>query len=66
MERRPRTYILFIDFAKAFDKVNRGRLLNKMIDMGFNQKLTRAIRKLITGTYMEVQGETVETELGVP
>ena len=66
VKNRPKTFILFIDFAKAFDKVNRGRLLNKMTQMKFHPQLVLAVKNLIQNTYMEVQGQKVKTESGVP
>jgi hypothetical protein len=43
VSKRIKQYILFIDFRKAFDKVNREKLLKKMLLMGFSKALVIAI-----------------------
>lgn len=34
--RRKKQYVLFVDFAKAFDRVDRDILLQKMLERGYN------------------------------
>jgi hypothetical protein len=47
-EKRP-LYLLFVDFAKAFDTVNRNLLWQKLRGMGVDGNLIRAIRSLYEG-----------------
>lgn len=63
---RRKQYLLFIDFAKAFDKVNRDILFEKMRLKGYNPQLIEAIRNLISKTWMNYQDENIVTEVGTP
>ena len=66
VNKRQRTFVLFIDLKKAFDKVNRQHLLNKMERYGFAGNLIDAIENLIMDTEVIVDGKRYPTELGVP
>ena len=41
---RERSFLLFIDFRKAFDVVNRQMLLEKMSKQGLSQQMVEAFR----------------------
>ena len=47
--------ILYLDFAKAFDKVDLGLLLLKVRDLGVMGKLGTWIAEFITGCYQAVK-----------
>jgi hypothetical protein len=64
--RRIKQYILFIDFKKAFDKVNREKLLKKMLKMGFSKALVIAIQNMLTSTSINLEGENIKTYNGLP
>ena len=40
-------YLIFIDYSKAFDKVDHGRLFDVMLDMG----IPRHLVELVAGLY---------------
>ena len=58
--------MLFIDYTKAFDKVDRVLLINKMLSRGYNPQLVQAIKNLISDTRVIVDGEEIPTQLGTP
>jgi hypothetical protein len=58
---RPRMLYAFIDLKKAFDKVDRAILIDKLRKKGIDEYLVRAVSDLLTNTQMSVQGEKVPT-----
>ena len=63
--RKVRT-LLFVDLAKAFDKVDRLLLLRKLQDLHIPGHLLNAICALLRSTKMTVDQQTVPTLTGVP
>jgi exonuclease III len=64
------TYLLFVDFKKAFDSVSRKRLFEKMVSIGVDGKVIRAIRSLYQGHSARVRvdgnlSREFSVELGV-
>ena len=63
---------LFLDIRKAFDRVNRGKLLQDLYDSGVRGRLSLAIKALLTGKSYRVLHKGVisrhhyTTENGVP
>ena len=47
---RPKQYLLFIDFQKAFDSVNRRMLLENLANKGVSLKLIKSLQALMIGT----------------
>ena len=66
LKKRPDYFKVNIDAAKAFDSVDRDKLISKMEEKGVDAALTLAIRGTLTNTFMEVNGRSVETVVGVP
>lgn len=66
MDLRSKHFICFVDLKKAFDKVNRQTPLNVLIQKKFNASLVRAIHGLLSNTSATINGEKVDTEIGVP
>lgn len=63
--------LLFIDFSKAFDRVNHQYLLETMKRMGFTQENIAVIRNVITGMSAKIsvncqQTRPIEIKRGVP
>jgi hypothetical protein len=48
------TYILFIDYEKAFDKVPLGRLWNIMKSRGFLDHIVKTVQSLSINTRMKI------------
>ena len=44
---RIKTYVLFIDLKKAFDKVPRRRLVDKLLTQGFRPSLVQTIHNIL-------------------
>jgi len=58
--RRQPLYMCFVDFEKAFDKVNHKKLWKVMVDMGFAKHLVALIRALYENqkSNVRIHGET--------
>ena len=41
-------YLIFIDYSKAFDKVDHGRLFDIMLDMGIRRHLVELVEMCFT------------------
>lgn len=54
------TYLMFVDFKKAFDSVPRAKLMEKLLSMGVDGKVLRVIRSLYQGhsARVRVDGQT--------
>jgi len=63
---RPTLSLLFIDFHKAFDKVDRQKLINKLQQTNIPTPLVNAAALLLTNTRMIVNNKKVDTYSGVP
>ena len=59
MEFQQPLFLCFIDYSKAFDCVQHGKLWNIMTEMGFSSHVVKPIRSLYSG-----QEATVRTESG--
>ena len=64
-DKRCTHYLLFIDISKAFDSIDRNKLLKMMADRNFNGLLIKAFEKLFADTRMVINGEKVYTNKGV-
>ena len=63
---RPRTYIVFIDLKKAFDKVDRDKLMQTMESKGFDPSIIKAYAHFCQDMKMKMpNGEEVNTNVGV-
>ena len=54
-QAKKNTYLVFIDFSKAFDRVDRNRLLWRLDQVGVKGKMLRYIQKLLQGTKATVR-----------
>ena len=64
--QREKTYLLFIDLKKAFEKVPRRGLIQKMTDMNIIVQLVETIHEILRGTKAEVNDEKINMDIGVP
>ena len=64
-KKRPKTYVVFIDLKKAFDTVNRAKLLQIMLDRGFDHLAVRAYRNFCDGMKLRTEEHKVLTNIGV-
>ncbi|XP_068246515.1 uncharacterized protein [Palaemon carinicauda] len=58
-------YIIFVDFAKAYDKINRKTLIGLLQRMGCGSNIVRAIRNSLETTSSMIGNSTIEAEAGV-
>jgi hypothetical protein len=66
VKNRKKTYVIIIDSVKAFDNMRRQILIKDLIEMGVEPTLIKATKALLTDTYMELNGEKIQTEKGGP
>ena len=64
-QRRPKTYVVFIDLRKAFDTVNRAQLIGIMLDRGFDATVVQAFRSFCDGMRLRTDEREVLTTVGV-
>ena len=55
-----------MDAAKAFDSVLRHKVIEIMHEKNVNSTIVNAIANLLDETFMQVDGNTFETYVGVP
>ena len=58
--------MVFYDFVKAYDNINRQILVRKYLQNGVNPTIVRAKKNLLTNTWMDLNGELIPTEKGSP
>jgi hypothetical protein len=63
---RERTLMTFIDFRKAFDRIDREILCFKMKKFGIKDSLIGAIQSMLFKTSLNLNGEVIETFIGGP
>ena len=62
---RRRKYAVFIDLEKAFDKVNRQILINKMFAKRIEAPYLDAVRLNLINSKAHIQGEVIDQRIGV-
>ena len=55
-----------MDLKRAFDSVPRARLLEKLKQKGVSQQLINFFADSLMDTTMNVKGEKIKTNIGVP
>jgi exonuclease III len=63
--KRRKLYLLFIDFSKAYDRVPRHQLLERLTSLGCGAAMTNTIAAIYTNTKMILQTATITASLGV-
>ena len=72
LENNENVDVIYLDFAKAFDKVDHGILFHKLRDLGISSKVGKWLFSFLTNRLLQavkVNGETSQTEAvisGVP
>ena len=66
VEAREKCWVLFIDFAKAFDSVDRQILLNKLENKNIPAYLTHIMAAFLSGTKCSINNELIHTNIGIP
>ena len=60
--KRQSTFAAFIDFAKAYDSINRDLLFQKFADLGLNGRIYKAITSLHENVKYFVRINSLKTE----
>ena len=63
---RVKTFVLFVDLKKAFDKVPRRNLIIKMLNSGIPTSLVQTVHAMLQGTKAQVGSDIVNMDVGVP
>ena len=63
---RVKTFVLFIDLKKAFDKVPRRNLIVKLLNSGMPTSLIQTIHAMLQGTRAQVGNDIINMDVGVP
>ena len=66
LNKRPKTFVVFIDLKKAFDVVDRTILREKLIAFNFNPQIINSISELQKLTMMNFNNEKAKSMKGVP
>ena len=66
LNKRKRTYVVFFDFSKAFDSVNKIMLIGKLEKTGVPNYLVHLMAAFLRGTSSTVGGTTINTNVGIP
>ncbi len=66
--KRQQKALIFLEFNRAFDTVNRQLLINKLVQRNLQPDLNRIIANLLTDTFHhhETNSDTYRTIIGVP
>ena len=52
-KKRPKHFLLFVDLKKAFDTINRGKLIESLYEKKVNETVVNAIRQIYSKTLMQ-------------
>jgi len=63
--KRRKLYLVFVDFSKAYDRVPRNLLLQKLRTMGCGRTMINAIAATYRCTRMLLRSTTIESSIGV-
>ena len=63
---RSRTSLIFIDFRKAFDRVNLIKLFKLMVKLKYDMNLIEALENMLRGKTLYLRNEVIEHNNGVP
>ena len=63
--KRKKLYVIFVDFSKAYDRVPRGLMLDKMRELGCGAMMIQAIASTYQCTQMILHSATITSSIGV-
>lgn len=63
--QRKTLYVLFVDYIKAYDKLNRQKLLNMLADHGCGDSFLRALGNSLINTQNSIGNESFQSTIGV-
>ena len=66
ISERTKVYVCFLDLKKAFDSVDRVKLVRKLEERGIAPPLTRTLRDFLSDTVINYQSHRIGTNIGVP
>lgn len=66
INNRPLHCLLFLDLKKAFDRVNKTKLIEKLKRSNVTPDIFNASLGIISNTFMKVEEDFIETRTGVP
>ena len=66
VSKRAWQFVLFLDLRKAFDSVDRSKLVKLLQKRRFEPVLTALVHNMLSATVMNYDGKRTETRVGVP
>ena len=66
-KKRPKHFLLFVDLKKAFDTINRAKLIENLYEKKVNETVVNAVRQIYSKTLMQTneRRKPVQTSKGV-
>ena len=64
-KKRQKLYLIFVDFSKAYDRVPRHLLLQKLVSLGCGTLMTRSLAAIYENTQMILRTANITSTLGV-
>ena len=52
-KKRPKHFLLFVDLRKAFDTINRAKLIKSLYEKKVNETVVNAVRQIYSKTLMQ-------------
>ena len=66
MNKRRKRFVVFIDLEKAFDRVDRRILINKMKDQNLNPAVIDMIGLTLNNNKAKIENKSIVTQVGTP
>lgn len=63
--KKVKLYVLFIDFSKAYDRVPRGKLMERLRSLGCGRVMLGAIKAMYKSTKNILKSATIDASIGV-
>ena len=63
--KRVKLYVLFIDFSKAYDRVSRWKLVERLVALGYGRLMLRAIRLMYRCTKNVLKSAIIDASIGI-
>lgn len=65
VHRKKKLYVLFIDFSKAYDRVPRDKLIQRLKDLGCGHVMLQVIKAMYTCTKNMIRSVIIDAAIGV-
>jgi retron-type reverse transcriptase len=66
VRHRTRTFLTFIDLRRAFDNLDRAKLIDRLDRTSISKDILKTIRLLLANSFIVIDNKTIRTDIGVP